>query len=192
MDWQTILTSVASSGVVTAGICYVIKKTFDRTLELKIEQLKEERKAEIQESMRRKAFLYDKQYEALKLSVSLVYRLRNAYRDVLVHISERDAKGIQASVKQLHAFSDALREVLFTERATLPGFIFDMGHDLAKKVGLVNIQLESLRANRTAPDELYNSKHQQIEETYDAVDVIYERLTSEVHSYLGITENPGT
>lgn len=191
MDWQTILTSIVSSGVVTAGICYVLKKAFDRTLDLKIEQLKEEHKAEIQENTRRKAWLFDRQAEALTLSVSLVYRLRNAYRDVLVHMKEKDTKGTAASVKQLHTFSDALREVLFTERATLPGFIFDMGHDLAKRIGLVNIQLESLRASRTTSDELYNGKLQQLEETYDEIDVIYERLTSEVHSYLGTTENPG-
>ena len=42
MDWQTIITSITASSVVMAVIGYLLKTSFDKTLELKIEKLKEQ------------------------------------------------------------------------------------------------------------------------------------------------------
>jgi uncharacterized membrane protein YraQ (UPF0718 family) len=65
MNWETILASVTASSVIAAAIGYLIKKSFDKTMDLYFERIKEENKAVIAENVRRKAFLYDKRYEPM-------------------------------------------------------------------------------------------------------------------------------
>lgn len=80
MDWQTIVTTVIGSGAVVSGIGYLIKKAIDKTIDARVEQIKERARAEIQEEMRRKSTVFDKQYDVFKTVLSLSYRARNTAR----------------------------------------------------------------------------------------------------------------
>ena len=90
MDWQTILASITASSVIAAAIGYVIKKSYDRALDLRFERLKEQNKGLINEEMRRRGSLFDEQYSALKTGLSLVYRLSNKARDAMSLIESED------------------------------------------------------------------------------------------------------
>lgn len=94
MDWQviitSILTSLVSSSIITAGIIYVLKKSFDSALDYRFGKLLEQQRANIHEETRREASLYDKQFEALKQAVAITYRLRNATRDLASQLSSNN------------------------------------------------------------------------------------------------------
>ena len=186
MDWQTILTSVTASGVVAAAVGYVVKKSFDKTLELKFEKFKEQNKAVIQEDMRRQAFLYDRQYETLKLLLSLTYRLRNKARDLSHQIESRDLRRIEKDFRGIFVVANALEELLYTDRATLPDFIFDIAHDL--KHHLAHIDLE-ISKNRMKPHEDYKRMINEVQRLFEYVDERYSLLTAQIHNYLGVTKS---
>jgi len=92
MNWQIILTSVVtslvSSSVITAGIIYILKKSIDRTIDYRFEKSLEESRLNSQEKVRRQATIYDKQLEVLREILALTYRLRNASRDFAEQISK--------------------------------------------------------------------------------------------------------
>jgi hypothetical protein len=186
MDWQTILTSITASSIIAAGIGYIIKKSFDKTLELQFEKFKEQNKAIIQEDVRRQAFLYDRQYETLKLLLSLTYRLRNKARDLPHQIEVRDRRQIEKEFRGIFVFANALEELLYTDRATLPNFIFDIAHDL--KSHLAGIDLEISR-NRRNPHEDYKRMLDEVQQLFEYIGARYSLLTAQVHNYLGVSES---
>lgn len=186
MDWQTILTSITASGVIAAGICYIIKKSFDKTVEIQFEKFKEQNKAAIQEDVRRQAFLYDRQYEALKLLLSLTYRLRNKARDLPHRIESSNARIIEKEFNGIFVIAEALQELLYTDRASLPNFIFDITHDL--KTYLFSIRLEMSRDRRN-PREDNRRILDEVQQLFKYVDERYSLLTVQVHNYLGVSES---
>jgi len=90
MDWKNILASVIvsliSSSVIASAIVYILKRSFDKSLDLKYEQWLERFKLEAQEQSRRKSKLFDKQAQVYQISLTLVYRLRNIARDLKTRI----------------------------------------------------------------------------------------------------------
>jgi hypothetical protein len=189
MDWQTILTSITASSIIAAGVGYIIKRSFDKTLELQFEKFKEQNKAIIQEDVRRQAFLYDRQYETLKLLLSLTYRLRNKARDLPHKIESRTAREIEKEFRGIFVIANALEELLYTDRATLPNFIFDIAHDL--KTYLAKIDLEISR-NRRNPREDNRRILDDVQQLFEYIDERYALLTAQVHNYLGVSESDAT
>lgn len=191
MNWQTIIASITTSSVIAAAICYILKRSFDRALELKFEQIKEQNKAVILEQMRRRAFLFDKLYETLKVSLSLVYRLRNIARDLLDNIETKNQKEIGASIKALTNYEGAFEELLFEHRAVLPQQVFDLLHTMKHHLATIHNYVEILRRSRSTSGEHSSDNREIIEnlkEQFEEIDQIYGMLAEEVQSHLGLTE----
>ena len=144
MDWQTVVTSIASSGVIASGIGYMLKKTFDRTLELHFQKVSDQNKALIQESVRRYAFVYDKQFEVFKLILSLIYRLRNSVKELSEQVENMSQRESRELYKRFQGYNEALVEVLFEERAILPESIFLAVHELKSVLAGINRDRKSV------------------------------------------------
>ena len=192
MDWQTVITSVASSTAIAAGIAYFLKKSFDETLSLYFERIKESNKALIQEEMRRRAFLFDRQFEMLKVMLSLIYSLRNAERTLWNKISSvpnnnfiLDTEHSQLAMN-ISKYSAELSDVLEKERALIPKGLFDMAHE-AKHISLAISPLVDLLSADVLTDrrkEAYESlkrKHCELEGHYMS-------LVNEVQGFIGVVE----
>lgn len=193
MDWQTIVTSVTASSAITAGICYMLKKSFDHALDLQFQKFKEQNKAIIQENFRRSAFLYDKQFESLKLLLSLIYRLRNIVRDLPEHLDSGKEKEMERALKGLTTFGNALEELLYEERATLPDFVFDIAHPMKLFVTSVYGDIKLLRRSSTdsskANIKAVMEVKKSIRNSFGHIDKIYSALTDEVKRRLGTSED---
>jgi hypothetical protein len=189
MDWHTILTSVAGSSIVAAGICYILKRSFDRTLDLHFEKMKEEHKASIQEDVRRQAFIYDKQFTVLRVALSLVYRLRNTVRYVIDQAEKR--QGLEGDIsRQFQNDNAALIKLLYDERAILPDNIFEIAHDLKTPLGHATVLITSMRFRSKANDDFSSEElersYQHVIEAYHKIDESYTLLVREVQGILGI------
>ena len=182
MDWQTIITSITTSTVITAGIIYLLKRSFDKTLELQIEKLKEQNKAEIQEIKRRESLLYDEQFTNLKLILSLVYRLRNTTREILLRIEREDFRELDELERNIHIYGNNLRELLYAERAILPESMFGLGHFISREMSRIQSELRNLVEGRQKNKEQAHSKFQQ---SYERLDETYQKLTKAIHTYIG-------
>lgn len=142
MDWNTITTLIVTSGVIATVIGFVLKKSFEKVLDLKIDQIKKKSAAEIQERKRREAVVFDKQFDVLKTCLALTYRARNTARDLVDRI-ERDEKDIPGHIDKmdqrmsLRNYSEAIIALLYDERALIPPKLFAMAHEL--KIALRNI-----------------------------------------------------
>lgn len=189
MDWQTIVTSITGSSMITAGICYVLKKSFDRTLDIKFEQIKEQNKAVVLEEMRRRASLYDKQYETLKSSLSLVYRLRNVVRELLSSLKAGDTREVTSLSKKLDSFQVSLEQTLFADRAILAPFFFDSLHALRGEIVNARDLIHQMEKRRHEKQALIGDKLRPLEITYEHIDKIYLYLTTEIQAYLGVAED---
>ena len=133
MDWKTIFTSVItsifSSSLITAGIIYLVKKGIDRTIDAHYEKIVEETKLQLKESSRRKAAVFDQQSIALQGLISRIHHFRDLIRTFLSITSLSDTRNIEAQKKEIiktkKKFSEFEREykkfmdenrVLFSER----------------------------------------------------------------------------
>lgn len=186
MDWQTIFASITASSAITAAIAYTLKKSFDHTLDLRFEKLKDQNKALINEEIRRRGFLYDKQFDALKKSLSLAYRLRNTIREAITHVESRDRKQISRHCTELSSLIEEIRKNMSDERVTLPDFLFREIHWLKNLTVDVYQQLKALSVRQSSRkrEELASEK---IKYSYAEVDNAYCSLAHEIQEYLGVS-----
>jgi hypothetical protein len=187
MDWQTITTSVIvsllSSSVITSAIIYVLKRSFDKALDLKFEQLLEKSKLETQEQARRKTELFDKQAQAYQQLLSLVYRVRNISRE-LREIDSFNKKTHELFEEHLK-YAKELQELIYENRAILPDSVFLAAHR-AKNLAMPLVSgyeryLHSVRSQKTINEKEFKTKIEQaaleLDETYTLlVDLIQPRL----------------
>jgi signal transduction histidine kinase len=191
MDWQTVVASIASSGIVASGIGYMLKKTFDRTLELHFERISDQNKALIQEGMRRYAFIYDKQYEVLKLILSLTYRLRNLVRELSERVENMNQRENHELYERFQGYNNALVELLYEERAILPASIFRIAHELKTVLGGINSNLSFIDRRRHTgriTDEWLQAKYRDVRTDYKLIDGQYNQLVGQVQDAIGINE----
>lgn len=59
MDWQPIFAGIISASGFSAVVGAVLKKTFERSIDHRFEELKEHYKQHLQEALRRQAQIYD-------------------------------------------------------------------------------------------------------------------------------------
>lgn len=184
MDWQTIITSVLtsliSSSLITAGIIYVLKKSFDNAIDFRFEKLLEQQRANIQEEARRDASLYDDQYNALKQAVSLTYRLRNSAREIASRFSTDTIleKDILKTIKEFEEKHLEIRELLYKERAILPPFLFELIHELNNKVNNMDVVILAHLERKKKSGAKLNMEQFRIEvsEIFGEIDEIYSAL----------------
>jgi len=189
MDWQTVVTSIASSGVIASGIGYMLKKTFDRTLELHFQKVSDQNKALIQESVRRYAFVYDKQYEVFKLILSLTYRLRNSVGDLSEQVENMNQRESLELYKRFQGYNEALVEVLFEERAILPESIFLVAHELKSTLAGINSNLRFIDVTRNdnrMTSGLLQMRYTDIRMDYELIDALYQQLVKEIQDAIDV------
>jgi hypothetical protein len=130
MDWKTFLASITSSTVIAAIIGYLFKSSFDRTIELWADRIKEDYKATITETTRRKALLFDKQFEPYRLMVSRVYHLRCAHRDLAATPLEHNEKEFCELVERYNRIHDECNSSMIEDRALFTAEFWTLIHDL--------------------------------------------------------------
>ena len=196
MDWQVILTSVVtsliSSSVITAGIIYILKKSFDRAIDYRFEKSLEEGRLRFEEIIRRQAAIYDKQVDTLKEILSLAYRVRNAARDLVQRSDKRgefDIRALRGAISKLDTYSKTLYEIMQEERALLPMPIFKPAHELNSRTlaliaGAENFTIE--RKPRTGEEQQRFSKY--VIESYQGIDDLYQSMVNIVQAHLGIAQ----
>lgn len=185
MDWHTIFASVTTSGVIATFIGYAIKKSFDRSVDLKFEQLKEQQKALINEEIRKRSLLYDQQFHALKHSLSLVYRLRNTVREIIIHVEDRDQRGIYQKRDQLISSIEEIQEVIYDERATLPESLFMAIHNL--KYLALELDQNFLDLLSSQKKVKHKEQVEKIKGAYKDIDELYSFLSQKIQDYLGVS-----
>jgi hypothetical protein len=190
MDWVTLAASIGGSGAAVAALGYVLKVAAERSLDVRISKLQQENKAQIQEQFRRQAFLWDRQFEAARSLLSLIYRFRNAFRELSLVLSSDDEAKIRKAaeiLRRLNAYGEAVSEILYEERAVLPEPLFRAAHELKTPL----LQLRSLSQQYISRRPTSRSKERrpveaQIQDLYKIIDAIYTMVTDIVHESLGV------
>ena len=146
--------------MVAAIIGYVLKTSFTKALDVKIEKLKEENRASINEQVRRQAFLFDQHYELYKKALSVIYRLRNTLRELKLEIDKvahrkSDPMAILRYIEiideyadehnTLRTHGDKLQDMLYENRALIPESIFAYLHDVKHVIYSVRNALSIIR-----------------------------------------------
>lgn len=164
MDWKTLSTSIIASlvgsGILTSVVAYFLKKSFDRTIDLKYEQLLDKYKQELQEQTRRHGELFDQQSKAFQKLLALVYRLRNIARDLSRFATIDEVKRL---IEEHHKYTQELQNELFEFRAILPESVFETIHSVKNR----SSTLDSLLQARN-----FKSKKQTNIDTEEFVDTV--------------------
>lgn len=192
---QTILTSLTSSVVVGGAVAYVLKRSFDRTLDLKIEQIKQQHKADVAEAVRRTAAIFDEQREVFKTVLSLAYRSRNCARSVLdgfVDDTAREGTKRDEAWNGFRTYSDSMIQLLYDERAIMPPKLFGVAHEMNNLLAGFALTAESLRrglrrTNRTN-DREFDETIAHLRDCYRKIDAMYSLVTQEVQARLGVAD----
>jgi predicted membrane chloride channel (bestrophin family) len=130
LDPEILLTTLLGSGVVVAAASYVLRRYFDRTLDIRMTAIQEQNTAILTEMSRRRAVVYDQLFDVLRTAASLVYRARNFARDINAHPEHIDRKQPRERLEGLKAYQTAIEELLYEQRSLLPDSIFRNLHDM--------------------------------------------------------------
>jgi hypothetical protein len=124
MDWNIILTSIISASFIVALIEFFIKQSYKKLLDKKIEEAKED--------IRQKSKVFDLQFNTYVLVDELVYRAKNAARDIKAQLEQQsiDHNSIDETTNRLGVYNDAIIELLFEKRAILGKDVYTKLHDL--------------------------------------------------------------
>lgn len=176
MDW-TVLITAAISGAGAAGIVvFAIKKFIERAITLRFDRLSEKNRVELQESIRRQAFIYDRSFEAAKEALSVVYRARNTLRKLLECIPEfptssvsfREHATINDLLIKLKRTCEDLYETLYEDHSVMARDFFRPFHALKNIVENVLSNLEvHVSKERLSKDEVYRLRHQLLDSFED-------------------------
>lgn len=192
MDWVTLVASIGGSGAVVAAIGYVVKLAAERSLDVRVSKLQQENAAQIQEQFRRQAFLWDRQFEAARSLLSLIYRFRNAFRELSVIFHNREKPGAweaEEMLRRLNAYGEAVSEILYEERAVLPKPLFEAAHELKTPLYELRCLGERYLSGRAASrSKERRPVEAQIQNLYKIIDAIYTMVTELAHEILGVDD----
>jgi len=169
IDWNSVAVNIFSTSVIVGVLGFVLKSVFEKVLDRKFKESAEIQKSELTEFYRRKAHLFDQRFISLKTAVSLIYRARNAAREVCNIVKDKDETlslqhaHVNEELLSLVEYDNALKQILFEERGVLPDEAYQILHDhkgcAGRFVGMVKLLYENLEF----PDEM--------EETHDTDDL---------------------
>lgn len=138
------------------------------------------------EQVRRQAMLYEKQFEACKTALSLIYRARNAARQL------KESGGFYLPdnpVRMMKSYYNAIQELLFEERAILPRHLFQRVHQIKGRieafVGFVSFYQEECKAGRRDNNEVLDIL-MHMKTTYQSLEEGHEQLVAEIQSFIGV------
>lgn len=191
MDFQVILTSVVtalvSSSLISAGVIYVVKKSIDTALDYRFQKLLEESRSQIQETARRQAAVYDKQSETLKTILALTYRLRNTTRGLAEQLEKQKdlyTKEFRDELSKFELYHEALREIMFEERALLPEACFILMHDLRHKTLALLMEFQGFTRKRSEGERA--KLHEKATKTFNEIDNLHQQLVSIIQAHIGV------
>jgi hypothetical protein len=196
MDWVTLLASLGGSTLLIIVFGYVLRESFLRRIELEFEKLKAETAAGIAERARRESMLFDQQFSAAKTSLALVYRSRNAARELVESLkaptAETNVRALQETVSQLHG---ALESLLYAERAVLPRPVFVALHDLKHLINsflmLVDRSSGAAKSGTSEKAAARLREHRsELEAQYSHIDREYASLSALLEQF--VTSTPKT
>jgi hypothetical protein len=185
LDWGSIASAVIGSSVAMAIIGYLLKTAIDRSLDIRLDRMREKSKAEIQEDFRRQALVWNSQYEAGKALVALIYRFRNTFHELSPILNDPSHEREQRTLfRRLEIFGSGINELLYEERGVLQPALFRAAHEL--KSPLMELRLisrEYLKPSSGAPPLRAPSR---INNIYERIDAIYSIVVDLFHKDAGI------
>lgn len=204
MDWNNIAINIFSTTAIVSALGFVLKKSFEKLLDNRLKQAQEEHKAELAESQRRQAEIFNKRFDALKIAVSLVYRARNAARELSENASiiddqrnPRHNRG-RDRFKSIRAYHDAIEELLFEERSIMPAAAFKMLHDQKQSIHhFMSSQERASRIRRKGikskeEDAVFNRMaHKDIKEAFESLDKGYQEFVRVSQESMGLEYEKG-
>lgn len=183
MDWQTffvsVLTSLFTSSAIAAGLAYLLKRSFDKALDLKYEKMLEKFRLSAKEETRRSSELYDLQAKAFREILTQVYRIRNSarkIRDLAFGYGDNEQE-IDERIVVIRDQDELFSELLYVYRAILPDDFFRMAHE-------VNHQTIKMFDEHYARDK--DLLFSQLPEVFEQIDLRYRNLIGIVQNHLGI------
>jgi hypothetical protein len=186
MDWQTVASSVLGSGVVMAGVGYVLKTAIERTLDVRLEKIRIQNKAELEEHFRRQAFVWNSQFEAAKSLLTLIYRFRNTFAELISLIGKGRQEGTRAQrelLNRLETYGRGISEILYEERAILPRALFEAAHELKNLLAELHMVGESHFKGRSIEPVNFEAD---LRSLYARIDAIYSAVVEIVHETTGV------
>lgn len=183
MDWKTVIISIAGSGVVVGVVAYVFKKAIEKAIATHFEVLKERDKQKLQEETRRSGIIFNRQFEVLSTVLSLVYRSRNAIRDVISAPTELPEMEMRDLLDRVTNYSQAIVNLLYEERSILPESMFKLAHEMGQPLRAIVMNIKTLIRE---PQDRKENIEKNLRHSYERVDLLYTLLTSEIHKYLKI------
>jgi hypothetical protein len=199
IDIQTVLASLTGSAVIAGAVGYVLKKSFDRSLELRIANLKEERKAEIEERKRRDAELFDQQRDAFKTVLSLAYRSRNSAKAIIQQFDNNEPESTRQHLDRdsdwmsYRTYSKSMIQLLYDERAIMPPRLFAVAHEMKTLLVTFELVAEHLRHVGTHETEGKEKGHRErylrdLRNYYEQINTMYDVITEEVQARLEVKD----
>lgn len=153
LDPEILLTTLLGSGAVVAAASYVLRRYFDRILDIRMTVIQEQNTAILTEMSRRRAAVYDQLFDVLRTAASLVYRARNFARDINAHPEQIDRKQPRERLEGLKAYQTAIEELLYEQRALLPDSLFRNLHDMKGYLKGFIVRVEMYRRYKNSEGE---------------------------------------
>lgn len=195
MHIDTIIATVLGSGVGAGIIGYLIKRSYEHALDIRIERIKEETKSAIVEQARRQSRIYDEQYEVLKLLLSLTYRLKNALQYLVTNTFSRtlnhNLTETRETFRRFQAYHDGLVELMYEERAILPDPLFEIAHEFKGSTTVLRHHLDKILASSSKESEKkLKSTYEHSTLEYKSLERGYEKLVTEIQGIIGVSHEP--
>lgn len=172
MDIQTVTITALSSGVVAVVVAYFLNRRFEVA------------KAELQETIRRQAALFDHQKEALLRISEMSYRLRNELRDAAGPSSELP----EGVLLQIEAAQASFNEALYNSRPILPEHLFVLAHDLKNPVQSASTLLRVIRMHHSEGREVPRRDKKMLISNLRNIEEQFTRFVDECRHYMGVGE----
>jgi signal transduction histidine kinase len=147
-------------------------------------------KAEIQEDFRRQALVWNSQYEAGRALIALIYRFRNAFRELSSIV---DAKSGQERhqrrvlFNRLEAYGGGIIELLYEQRAILPQGLFRAAHDLRRPLDELKFFGRKVESNSEDPWHASGPEiSERLAQIYKRIDTVYSTVVDLFQKNAGI------
>ena len=199
VDWNSIAVNIFSTAAIVGGISFVLKKSFEKLLDNRLKQAQEEHKIELAESQRRQAELFDKRFDSLKTAVSLVYRARNAARELSEDASlafDSRNQNDRNRLNSIRAYHEAIEELLFEERSIMPVATFQILHDHKRTIFAFLRSIERLADlnRKRIPSESERSVlsarlQSDIKKEYEILEKGYQEIVNNSREFMGLEKN---
>jgi hypothetical protein len=177
---QTIITAMLAGATSSAVVLFAAKKLFESLIDSRIRRADSAYAADFAEHMRRRAALFDAQADAIDELTALVYRIRNASRE----LTSRDLGTTVSDVEMtLRSLSDQFALGLTARRAVLPSLLFGTIHGIRTPLRDLLLDLDRLqKAEPTDRETILVSARNEV----DRINLYYDLVVDMVQRHRGV------